>query len=226
MWWKVVKVKFVVQCPKFCYKFCRDRSSLTPVLPWSKNDPVRTPVYSIWPTAFLTGPIELISVPIDWKMSCGVPFPYIPKRFRASLTRYDPPNSKMAFFRCFWIFGQLKSMQIGKSKMYILKRNRPAFQRYQIYRDWIGLSLILCTSRVRLTCWVYILKPNRPAFQRYQIYRYWTGLRWYWYWAGLRWPVSGAKPGSNCFDPDKFGTKISGIRCSINFTLTTFLQIH
>ena len=36
----------------------------------------------------------------------------------------------------------------------------------------------------------------------------------------------GTKPGSKCFDPDKFGTKISGIRCSTNFTLTTFHQIH
>ena len=34
------------------------------------------------------------------------------------------------------------------------------------------------------------------------------------------------KPGSKCFDPDKFGTKISGIRCSTNFSLTTFPQIY
>ena len=34
----------------------------------------------------------------------------------------------------------------------------------------------------------------------------------------------GTKPGSNCFDPDKLGTKISGIRCAKNFTFHTSAQ--
>ena len=36
----------------------------------------------------------------------------------------------------------------------------------------------------------------------------------------------GAKPGLKCFNPDRFGTKISCIRCSTNFSLVTFHQIH
>ena len=34
------------------------------------------------------------------------------ERSRASLTRYGPPNSKMVIFGCFWIFRQLRSIQI------------------------------------------------------------------------------------------------------------------
>ena len=80
--------------------------------PESNYTTTRTPLYLDKAAAFLAGPIELISVPIDWNMSCGVPFPYVRKWSRASLTRYGPPNSKMVIFGCFWNFGQLKSMQI------------------------------------------------------------------------------------------------------------------
>ena len=61
---------------------------------------------------------------------------------RASLTRYSPPNSKMVIFGCFWIFRQLRSIQIWKSKIYILKHNRPALIWYQIYWDWTGLRWV------------------------------------------------------------------------------------
>ena len=59
------------------------------------------------------------ALPIGTKVIPGLPDPLWPAKL------------KMVIFGCFWNFGQLKSMQMGKSKMYILKRNRPAFQRYQ-----------------------------------------------------------------------------------------------
>ena len=83
----------------------------------------------------------------------AVLFPYVPKLFRAFLTRYSPPNSKMVIFGCFWIFRQINSMQMGKSKMYILKRNQQAFQWYQVYRDWTGFRWVIarkwCKSELK-----------------------------------------------------------------------------
>ena len=69
---KVVKVKFVAQImPE--YQNCRDQNTLTQVLPRSKNDPVRTQCWLAKAAEFLAVPIELISVPIDWKMFGDVP---------------------------------------------------------------------------------------------------------------------------------------------------------
>ena len=82
-------------------------------------------------------------VSFDWKLSEDVPFLYDQSEFRGSLTRYNPPNSKMIIFGCFWIFRQLRSFHIWKSKIYILRRNRPALIWYQNYRDWTGLSLVM-----------------------------------------------------------------------------------
>ena len=60
-----------------------------------------------------------------------------------------PAKLKMVIFGCFWNFGQLKSLQMGKSEIAKLKAYRLAFQRYQIYQDLTGLRWIMAQEVVK-----------------------------------------------------------------------------
>ena len=101
--------------------------------------------------------------------------PYEIFRSRASLTRYGPPNSKMVIFGCFWIFRQLRSFQIWKSKIYNLKAYWLALIWYQIYRigpgsaelwpgEWwktrkLCTNIIWCSDKINSWC-----KMHFPGF--------------------------------------------------------------
>ena len=90
---------------------------MTPVKPGPKNDPLQSNQFLPPAAAFLNGRRKLISVSFERKTLCGVPFLYDRSGFPGSPGSYGPSNSKMAIFCCFWIFRQLKSMQMGKSEI-------------------------------------------------------------------------------------------------------------
>ena len=118
---------------------------LTPIEKWPGSDPLICPgTYSFFGWSdwaefgvIRSGIVQLKILPYEIFWS------------RASLTRYGPLNSKMVIFGCFWNFGQIKSMQIGKSEIAKLKAYRLALIWYQNYAYWTGLRWVMARGVVK-----------------------------------------------------------------------------